>query len=79
LTINKKKYETPFSHIRELYGLGFLGCTPYGMWMAVKVSEGSPTVSFFGGRVKVKRVCFTYKAGNLIPEYIVIHYIKRQS
>jgi hypothetical protein len=44
--------------------------------MAVKVSEGYPTTSFFGGRVKVERVCFTYKAGNLIPEYTGMHYVK---
>lgn len=47
--------------------------------MAVKVSEGYPIASFFGGRVKVKRVCFTYKAKNLIPKYRVIHYIERRS
>jgi len=47
----------------RIVGLGLLGCTPYSVWMAVKVSEGYPTASFFGGRVKVK-------AGNLIPEYI---------
>jgi hypothetical protein len=46
--------------------------------MAVKVSEIYPTASFFGNRLKVKRVYFTYKAGNLIPEYTVIHYIERR-
>jgi hypothetical protein len=46
--------------------------------MAVKVSEGYLTASFFGGRVEVKRVCFTYKTGNLIAEYTVIHYVERK-
>jgi len=49
------------------------------VWTAVKVSEDYPTASSFGGRVKVKRVCFIYKARNLILEYTVIHYIGRQS
>jgi hypothetical protein len=47
------------------------------MWIAVKVSEGYPTASSFGSRVKVKRVCLIYKAGNLIPEYTVIFYVER--
>ena len=51
---------------------------PYGVWMAVKVSEGY-TAYFFGGKVKVKTVCFTYRAGNIIQQYTVIHYIEKQS
>jgi len=51
---------------------------PYGLWMAVKVSEIYPAGSFFGGRVKVKTVCFTYKTRNITPEYTVIRYTERQ-
>jgi hypothetical protein len=49
------------------------------VWLAVNISEGYLTASFFGGRVKVKRVFFTYKVGNLIPEYTAIPYIERES
>lgn len=52
---------------------------PYSVWMAVEVSDGYPIANFFGGKLKVKTSCFTYKAGNLISEYTVIHYIERQS